>query len=210
MKVKNSISTTMRTLKGKETKDKAAKNIFSYKPIMGNILKYTVAEYRDCSLEEIMNCIEGDTIRTGTAFVEEDMAGSIRGEQAEFNTTDEAPAVFDILFRSLLPKKKGNILVNLHVDFELQKNYRPGYPVIKRGIYYGCRKLSAQLDKVGKMGKAINIWKRSTVSGSALRIFPKNSRIPYLITRYIITKMKVSAYLTFRSMLRKQTLWRLS
>ena len=129
------------------------------------------------------------------------MAGSIRGEQTEFNTTDEAPAVFDILFRSLLPKKKGNILVNLHVDFELQKNYRPGYPVIKRGIYYGCRKLSAQLDKVGKM---------STVSGSALRIFPKNSRIPYLITRYIITKMKVSAYLTFRSMLRKQTLWRLS
>ena len=70
MKVKNSISTTMRTLKGRETKDKAAKNIFSYKPIMGNILKYTVAEYRDCSLEEIMNCIEGDTIRTGTAFVE--------------------------------------------------------------------------------------------------------------------------------------------
>ena len=179
MKVKNSISTTMRTLKGRETKDKAAKNIFSYKPIMGNILKYTVAEYKDCSLEEIMNCIEGDTIRTGTAFVEEDMAGSIRGEQTEFNTTDEAPAVFDILFRSLLPKKKGNILVNLHVDFELQKNYRPGYPVI-------------------------------TVSGSALRIFPKNSRIPYLITRYIITKMKVSAYLTFRSMLRKQTLWRLS
>ena len=46
MKVKNSISTTMRTLKAKETKDNAAKNIFSYKPIMGNILKYTVAEYR--------------------------------------------------------------------------------------------------------------------------------------------------------------------
>ena len=65
MKVKNSISTTMRTLKGRETKDKETKNIFSYKPIMSNILKYTVAEYRDCSLEEIMNCIEGDTIRTG-------------------------------------------------------------------------------------------------------------------------------------------------
>ena len=65
MKVKNSISTIMRTLKGRETKDKEAKNIFSYKPIMSNIQKYTVAEYRDCSLEEIMNCIEGDTIRTG-------------------------------------------------------------------------------------------------------------------------------------------------
>lgn len=41
---------------------------------MSNILKYTVEEYRDCSLEEIMNCIEGDTIQIGTALVEEDMA----------------------------------------------------------------------------------------------------------------------------------------
>lgn len=95
----------MRTLKGKETKDKAAKNIFSYKPIMGNILKYTVAEYRDCSLEEIMNCIE-EIQSNGTAFVEEDMAGSIRGEQAEFNTTDEAPAVFDILFVRCFQRKR--------------------------------------------------------------------------------------------------------
>ena len=50
------------------------------------------------------------------------------------------------MFRSLLPKSKGNILVNLHIDFEFQKNYEPGYPIVKRGIYYGSRKLSAQLD----------------------------------------------------------------
>ena len=98
MKVKNSISTTMRTLKGKETKDKAAKNIFSYKPIMSNILKYTVEEYKNCSLEEIMECIEGDTIQTGTALIEEDMAKTIRGERNELHTTDEAAATFDILF----------------------------------------------------------------------------------------------------------------
>ena len=121
MKVKNSISTTMRTLKGKETKDKAAKNIFSYKPIMGNILKYTVAEYSDCSLEEIINCIEGDTIQTGTALGEEDMAQTIRGERTETNSTGEPPETFDVLFRSLLPNSKENILVNLHVDFEFQK-----------------------------------------------------------------------------------------
>ena len=66
MDVKDSISVTLKTIDGKETKDQSAKNIFSYKPIMSNILKYTVEEYRDCSLEEIMNCIEGDTIQTGT------------------------------------------------------------------------------------------------------------------------------------------------
>lgn len=107
MDVKDSISVTLKTIDGKETKDQSAKNIFSYKPIMSNILKYTVEEYRDCSLEEIMN----------SALVEEDMAKTIRGEDTEFHTTDEAPAAFDILFRSLNPKAEGKLLVNLHIDF---------------------------------------------------------------------------------------------
>ena len=47
---------TMDTVKGKETKDQSVKNLLIYKPIMGNILKYTVEEYKDCSLEEIMEC----------------------------------------------------------------------------------------------------------------------------------------------------------
>lgn len=80
---------------------------------MSNILKYTVEEYRDCSLEEIMNCIEGDTIQIGTALVEEDMAKTIRGEDTEFHTTDEAPAAFDILFRSLNPKAESYVNISL-------------------------------------------------------------------------------------------------
>ena len=81
MNVKDSIIASMDAVKGKENRDQSAKNIFEYKPIMGNILKYTVEEYKDCSLEEIMACIEGDTIQTGTALVEEDMAQTIRGEK---------------------------------------------------------------------------------------------------------------------------------
>ena len=34
MDVKDSISVTLKTIDGKETKDQSAKNIFSYKPIM--------------------------------------------------------------------------------------------------------------------------------------------------------------------------------
>lgn len=165
MDVNSSIHATMNVIKGSETKDQSVKNIFSYKPIMGNILKYTVEEYKDCSLEKIMECIEGDTIQTGTALIEEDMAKSIRGEKTEANTADESAATFDILFRSLLPNTTGNILVNLHVDFEFQNNYMPGYPIIKRGVYYASRKLSAQLDKIGKNGegyknleKVYSIW----------------------------------------------------
>ena len=39
MNVKNSISESMNAIRGKESKDQSAKSIFSYKPIMGNILK---------------------------------------------------------------------------------------------------------------------------------------------------------------------------
>lgn len=93
------------------------------------------------------------------------MAQSIRGENAELHTVDEAPASFDILFRSLVPGTVDNLLVNLHIDFEFQNDYSPGYPIIKRGIYYGSRKISAQLDKIGKNGegygkleKVYSIW----------------------------------------------------
>ena len=48
MNVKDSISATMDAIEGNESGDQSAKNIFSYKPIMGNILMYTVAEYRNC------------------------------------------------------------------------------------------------------------------------------------------------------------------
>lgn len=36
MDVKDSISVTLKTIDGKETKDQSAKNIFSYKPIIHN------------------------------------------------------------------------------------------------------------------------------------------------------------------------------
>ena len=188
MNVKDSISATMDAIEGNESGDQSAKNIFSYKPIMGNILKYTVAEYKDCSLEEIMDCIEGDTIQTGTALVEEDMAQTIRGERTETNATGEPPATFDVLFRSLLPNSKENILVNLHIDFEFQKEYDLGYPVIKRGIYYGCRKLSAQIDKIGKNGIAYKYLEKVYSIWICLEGIPK--RLQNTISYYKIQNYK--------------------
>ena len=187
MNVKNSISESMNAIRGKESKDQSAKSIFSYKPIMSNILKYTVEEYKNCSLEEIMECIEGDTIQTGTALIEEDMAKTIRGERNELHTTDETAATFDILFRSLVPQTERNVLINLHVDFELQKNYQPGYPVIKRGVYYGCRKLSAQLDKISPNGKGYKYLEKVYSIWICLDRIPKklqNTVSYYKITNY--------------------------
>lgn len=62
---------------GREREDQAVKRLFSRKDFLANIMKGTIAEYADLSIEEIMDCIEGDTIQTGTALVSEDAANTI-------------------------------------------------------------------------------------------------------------------------------------
>lgn len=57
-----------------------------------------------------------------------------------------------------------NMLVNMRVDIEPQKEYRPGYPIEKRGLYYLARILSAQLSLVTEqtnyqeLEKCYSIW----------------------------------------------------
>lgn len=52
-------------------------------------------------------------------------------------------------FRAKNPRLSGGeVVVNLYIDVEPQKNYRPGYPIEKRGMYYLSRRLCSQLDVV--------------------------------------------------------------
>ena len=64
----------------------------------------------------------------------------------------------------------GNLLIVLHVDLEFQNKYRPvlkdgrSYPLIKRGIYYAAREVSAQLGRItsqtnyADIEKVVSIW----------------------------------------------------
>ena len=70
MSTKDSARLTMDSCVGREREDQAVKRLFSRKDFLANIMKGTIAEYADLSIEEIMDCIEGDTIQTGTALRE--------------------------------------------------------------------------------------------------------------------------------------------
>lgn len=91
MSTKDSARLTMDSCVGREREDQAVKRLFSRKDFLANIMKGTIAEYADLSIEEIMDCIEGDTIQTGTALVSEDAANTIRGENPQFTAIGEAP-----------------------------------------------------------------------------------------------------------------------
>lgn len=58
MSTKDSAKLTMDSCAGREMEDQAVKRLFSRKDFLANIMKGTVVEYADLSIEEIMDCIE--------------------------------------------------------------------------------------------------------------------------------------------------------
>lgn len=84
-----------------------------------------------------------------------------------------------------------NMLIKLHMDFEVQKTYKPSnpsYPMIKRAVYYAARELSSQLKVLtpntdySKLEKVYSIWVCNEDVPACLR----NS-----ITRYYMERQDV-------------------
>lgn len=145
--------------------DQQCKKLLQYKEVLAVILKDTVAEYEDYSVPEIMEFIETDTITEDTEVSGGRTSTRIEGSTTEFPELNEKTSNFDFAFRAKNPcLSQGEVVVNLHVDMEAQKNYRPGYPIEKRGIYYLSRKISSQLGVVtektdyGQLEKCYSIW----------------------------------------------------
>ena len=82
------------------------------------------------------------------------------------DTTDkscqEHTTLYDILFYAALPDSTEKI--GLFINVEAQNRYYPGYPLVKRGIYYCSRMLSAQFGRdfadgqYDKLKKVYSIW----------------------------------------------------
>ena len=169
LREENTLSKAVRLAQNKAAYDAACKRILAEKRILAWIMKECVEEYRDCSLEEIeTKYIEG-TPQLGEVGVLPDEAGSvpsvppvIRGEQSEDSTLTEGTVVYDIRFRAIAPREDG--CITLLINVEGQKDYAPGYPLPKRGIYYCSRMISSQYGtefthaQYEKIKKVYSIW----------------------------------------------------
>ena len=161
MEVLNSFQIT----EGLEGLDRASKELYKNKEVLAIILKGVAREFEAYSCKEIMNFIEADSITTGENVSPGRANTRITGDDKEYTALNEKLSLFDTKFRVVNPKlSSGEVIVNLHVDVEAQKTYRPGYPIEKRGIYYLARELSAQLSLVtenmdyGSLEKCYSIW----------------------------------------------------
>lgn len=151
--------------------DAGMKHLMSNKEIIIPILQMTVPEFKTCSQEEILQCLDISSI-TKDDFVSDipkiEKNLRLTREDSELSSLTEKLVRFDIRFRIKNPRlSTEEIRVNLHIDMEAQKSYRPSnpsYPVLKRAAYYAARDLSSQLSSItettdySKLEKCYSIW----------------------------------------------------
>lgn len=120
------------------------KYLLSDKQILSRILKYTIEEFQEMDIEDIMGCI-GDDIEIGTRPVDAGLSnlGRVRETVTEDNIPGEGIIYYDIRFTAYIEEAEIKILVNLEAQ-RSSDHSRLGYHLENRIIFYLARMISAQ------------------------------------------------------------------
>lgn len=167
MKVENILAKNITAAGDRANYDAACKRLLANKIILAWIMKSCLEEFQDFTVEEIADkYIEGSPQIAKIAVnpdEETDSKGEqIEGSKTEDSTMKEGTVTYDIRFYALVPQTAETIKLILNV--EAQNNFYPGYPIIKRGLYYCSRMISSQYGveftdgHYEKIRKAISIW----------------------------------------------------
>ena len=97
----------------------------------------------------------------------DDVSAAVSEEKlpVELSSVTDKLIRYDVRFEAVNPKLSNEMLTFfLHIDIEVQNDYKPGYPIIKRGIYYAARDICSQLGVLTEetnydvLRKAYSIW----------------------------------------------------
>ena len=164
MKHKTTLSQSIDIVYQKAQYDEACKKVLAEKIILAWIMKHTMKEYTKYDVREIVeNFIVGEPKVAETKVMpDETNAPKITGTGIEDITVTEGSVTYDIQFRAVVPDS--DEIVQMIINVEAQNDFYPGYPIIKRGIYYCARMISAQYGTVftkshyEKIQKVYSVW----------------------------------------------------
>ena len=86
----------------------------------------------------------------------------MQGTATEDSTITEGSVTYDIRFYAIIPGTEEKI--SLIINIEAQNDFYPGYPIIKRAIYYCSRMVSSQYGReftnshYEKIKKVYSVW----------------------------------------------------
>lgn len=145
VKVENILAKNISSAGDKASYDAACKRLLANRVVLAWIMKSCLEEYRNCDIQDIIEqYIEG---KPDIAEVPVNIDEQVLGEQIENRSTEdtsmyEGTVTYDIRFCAEVPALKEKI--RLIINIEAQNDFYPGYPIIKRGIYYCSRLISSQ------------------------------------------------------------------
>ncbi len=119
--------------------DTHVKRLLKDKGVLAYILKYSVSEFFDYTLEEAKNAIDGEP-EVSTRSVRPEAINTLSNES---KLPNEGNIYFDILFNVIT---NDNSHQKLYINLEAQKSFYTGYDLVTRSIVYGARLISEQMD----------------------------------------------------------------
>lgn len=163
------ISKTLSALgDGVEKVDEKIKALLADKQILARILKYSVEEFKEYDILEIINRIEEIEILevpvdAGLSHKSKNEFGKISGSSTEDNVPGEGVIFYDIRFNITKGKKRIKVLINIEAQATTSVS-RLGYHIENRMTYYLSRMISAQKEQeffgsdYDKIKEVISIW----------------------------------------------------
>lgn len=164
MKQKTTLSQSIDATEQKAKYDEACKKLLAEKIILAWIMKHTMREFVDYDVKEIVDrFIVGEPkVAEVSVLPDETNAPKVAGIGIEDSSLTEGTVTYDIQFQAIVPSAKE--VVQMIINVEAQNDFYPGYPIIKRGIYYCARMISSQYGTVftqshyEKIKKVYSVW----------------------------------------------------
>ncbi len=147
MEIENTLAKNITAAGEKAAYDAACKRLLANKVILAWIMKSCMEEYKAHSINEIAERYIEGIPQIAEAAVNPDEDGyegseQIRGAKNEDSTIQEGTITYDIRFLAIVPGTGETI--RLMINVEAQNDFYPGYPIIKRALYYCSRMISSQ------------------------------------------------------------------
>ena len=146
--------------------DEKIKALLADKQILARILKYSVEDFKEYDILEIINRIEEVEILevpVDAGLSHKSEFGKISGSNTEDNVPGEGVIYYDIRFNVTKGKKRIKVLINIEAQTTTSVS-RLGYHIENRMTYYLSRMISAQKEQeffgsdYDKIKEVISIW----------------------------------------------------
>ena len=142
MLIKSNIAKVVEEVGCKAQYDTEVKKVLSDPQILAWILKYTVDEFENYAIPEIISYIDGEPEVAECPVYPGYYATPVQGEPTESTELMAKRVTYDIRFKVRLP---GQGSVGMIINVEAQNKFYETYDLVSRGVFYCARMLSSQI-----------------------------------------------------------------